>query len=334
MITYYITGLTGFVGKNVLLQLEKTSDFHIVTLVLPHEKEVEFINKPYITIVVGNILNKEDVLKFVSTPGEGDKVLLHIAGRVTTLKRGDQLTMDINFNGTKNIVDSVNEVGDYKKLVYVSSVDAMERIKDGEIKEVSYYEVDKAVGVYSKSKALSNNYIIKNAKVNSSIVLPSAIMGSDDPNAAPINVAIKKYLNHKLPAITKGGYNIVDVKDVARGILNAVSLGRDKESYFLTGQYISVKDLIGLAAEINNSKPVKLIVPHFLIKMISPLVTLNAKIHAKTPLFTGFSMDCLKQNSNYSYKKAHDKLHYEPTDLKSSMKETISWMKESGYLDK
>lgn len=159
-------------------------------------------------------------------------------------------------------------------------------------------------------------------------------MGPNDPFLAPINMAIKRFLNGKLPAITKGGYNIVDVRDVAEGIVLAIDKSKNKESYLLTGEYIPVKDLIGLAAKVSNKKPVNKKVPHFVIKIASPFIELHYKLRHKKPLFTGFSMDCLMQNSNYSNKKAQAELGYKTRPITDTMNDTINWMKESGYLEK
>ena len=335
MTTYFITGLTGFLGSNLLLELEKTDNYRIIAFVFPNEIDLKCLKKPYIKCVTGNLLNKEDIKKFLSENADGDKIVIHIAGRVSTFRRHDDLTMQINFVGTKNIVDAMNELGDFKKLIYISSVDAIPRNSTkNEIYEVGYYDIKKVDGVYGKSKALANNYILDNLKTDSSIILPSAIIGPYDPRTSPLNNAIKKFLNNKLPAVTKGGYNLVDSRDVAKGILLAAEHGINKESYLITGNYISVEDLIALAAKLTNKKPIKRKVPHLLIKIISPFIEIHSRLHRKIPLFNGFSMDCLKQNSNYSYKKAHSTFNYEPRPIEDTLKDTINWMVDTGYLTK
>ena len=50
MKTYYITGLTGFLGTNLLLELEKDDRFQIITLVLPFEMDSECLKKPYVPL--------------------------------------------------------------------------------------------------------------------------------------------------------------------------------------------------------------------------------------------------------------------------------------------
>ena len=198
--------------------------------------------------------------------------------------------------------------------------------------EPEEYDINKVDGVYSKSKVQANNIVldaVKNSGLDACIVLPSAIMGPNDPFNAPINSAIRRFLNNKLPAITKGGYNIVDVRDVAKGILSVLENGKPGESYFLTGRYVSVKELIEIAGKEANKKPIKNKVPHFVIKAASPFIEAHAKSHHKAPLFTGFSMDCLMQNSNYSCNKARKELGYEPRPLEETMKDTIDWMQSS-----
>ena len=338
MKTYYITGISGFLGRNITIELLKEKDISIVGFVLPNEKNLEFYKQhENITLIEGNIIDKEDVERFLSAASKGDKYLIHAAGKISVYKRNDKPTMTINVDGTRNVIDSVIDK-DFKKVVFVSSVDSIPRRKgNDEVCEPDIYDTDKVVGVYSKSKVIANNIVLdayKNHGLDVSIVLPSAMMGPNDPFNNPINLAIKKFLNDKLPAITKGGYDIADVRDVARGILSVANKGKAGESYLLSGHNISVKELIALAGKEVKKKPVAKTVPHFLIKLISPFLELHARIHHKTPLFTGFSMDCLMQNSNYSSKKAKDELGYEITPIETTMKETIEWMKESNYLNK
>ena len=258
-----------------------------------------------------------------------------MAGRISTLKKNDPLTTTINVEGTKNVVNqSIKHNID--KFIYISSVDALNRHKGNELiyEQDEYYPND-VLGVYSKSKAEASNYVLRGKdKMDVVVLLPSALIGPNDTFHSPINDAIRLYLNGKMPAVVSGGYNLVDVRDVARGIYKASLKANNGESYILGGTYISVKDLMDMCADLSGKKKIKFVVPHFIIKLISPLVELSAKIKKKKPLFTGFSMDCLNQNSNYSNEKAKKELGFNPREIKSTLSDTIEWMKESGYLDK
>ena len=324
--TFYITGITGFLGHNFVRNVA-SEDIKIIGFALPGDRNINLLKSyPNVSIVEGNILNPNDVYNFLNKPGEGQKYLIHIAGKITTVKEGDPSVMEINFNGTKNIVNEAIR-HHFEKIIYISSVDSLPRSKGLEsIVEPDKYEVEKVVGIYSRSKVLSNNYVLEKCP-NGILILPSAIVGPYDTTNSPINAALEKTIRGKFPALTDGGYNLVDVRDVAEAIKLAIEKGKPRTSYIISGENISIKDLISYTAEYAGQKIPKLVVPHSLIKLISPFIEAKAKAKHKTPLFTGFSMDCLKQNSNYSYKKAKEELGYNPRPLKQTLRETIDWLK-------
>ena len=338
MKTYYLTGISGFLGRNIVNEILKEKDNYIIGLVFPNEKGIDDLKQnPNISLVEGNILDVKSIDNFLSIPSRGTKIIIHAAGRISVYKKGDPKTTEINYEGTKIVVDSAFR-NKCDKFIYVSSVDSINKTKgDTPIYEQDYYEIDKVDGVYSKSKVLANNYVLEatiNRGLPASIVLPSVMIGPNDPFNSPINLAFKKFLNKKLGILVKGKYNISDVRDVAKGIVLAASKGQNGQSYLLTGVQLQILDLINRVAKYENMKPIKLTVPVFLVKLVAPFIELHAKIHKKNPLFTGFSMDCLRQNSNYQNDKAVKELGFEITDIDQTIADTVEWMKSSGYLDR
>lgn len=337
MATIYLTGGSGFLGHNLIPLLLKEEDMQIVCLVFEQEKNLEIFNNKKITTVVGNLLDKNSLDSFLNTNKSSRNIIIHMAGRISIYRHGDELTTKINYEGTKNLVDA--SLGkNIDKFIYISSVDSLDKKKgNSPIYEQEEYHLDKVDGVYSKSKVLANNYILEKTKeglLNGVILCPSAILGPNDPSGAPINQVIKKFLNHKLPALAKGGYNMVDVRDVASGVIVSINKAKIGESYLLTGECIDIIDMVNLAADIKNRKHIKLIVPHFLIKCFYPFMWIFNKITGNNPLFTPFSLDCVYQNSNYQNKKANQEFGFANRNLKTTIIDTISWMEDSGYLSK
>ncbi len=325
---YFITGASGFLGSHILKNILKNKNATVFAFLMENDKGAKRLeNHSNVHLCFGNLLNKDSVNNFLSLPFDGDKYLIHCAGKITTLKKHDSAVMKINYEGSKNIVDCAKNI-DFKKIIYISSVDSLSIVKDNnEILEQNYYFPDKVAGIYGKSKALANNYFLDNLP-NSVIILPSALYGPDDPLNCPINFAIQQFISNKMPALVKGGYNLVDVRDVADAIVSACYLSKNGQSYILGGNNISIKDICLKCHDITGCKNVKFFVPHFIIKLISPFIVLFSKIKHKTPIFTGFSMDCLKQNSNYSHQKASRELNFKIRDLDESFKDTIKFLKE------
>ena len=327
MRNYFITGISGFLGQALLSILNKEKDNNVFALILPNDPYRDEFIKQGMNLTEGDLLSKEDVSYFLSQKCEGEKIVIHIAGRISTQRKNDPLTTKINVEGTKNILDRSIE-NKIDKFIYISSVDALDRRNDTDIiYEQDEYHVDKVDGVYSKSKAEANNYVLsKKDDIDVIIIMPSALIGPNDTFHSPINDAIRLFLKGKMPAIVKGGYNLVDVRDVAEGIYLSSLKGKKSESYILGGTYLSVKELMDTCAELSGKKKVKFTVPHFVIKLISPFVEFSAKVKKKKPLFTGFSMDCLMQNSNYSSSKASKDFGYKSREIKESIKDTIEYL--------
>ena len=51
-------------------------------------------------------------------------------------------------------------------------------------------------------------------------------------------------LENKLVFVVNGGYNFVDVRDVANAIINASDMGEIGETYILSGEYILLRIML------------------------------------------------------------------------------------------
>ena len=325
METYYISGGTGHLGRNIVLELLKKENINIVILVLKNDHNRNFIDpSKKITFVEGDVLDTESLDTFFNTKRSDINYCIHAAGLISIYKKHDEKVFNVNTIGTKNMVDLAlkNKID---KFVYVSSVDCITKPKKGEIVEPRYYD-ENIKGVYAKSKAIASNYCI-NSDLNTIIIHPSAILGPDDPFGGPINTALKMYLKGKLKTIVNGGYNLVDVRDVARGIINAIEYGPDNDNYILAGTNIEIKELIDLSSKITHLPSYKRCISTSLVKIVSPILELYSKLTKKKPLFTAYSMDCLRQNYNYSIEKAKNEIHYVITPIEETLKDTFDFLK-------
>lgn len=76
-------------------------------------------------------------------------------------------------------------------------------------------------GEYAKSKASATELIFDAAQhgLSASVVFPSGIIGPGDVQCGSFTAMAKAFLAGKLPIAVHGGYDFVDVRDVANGIL-------------------------------------------------------------------------------------------------------------------
>lgn len=333
--SYFITGISGFLGNNLVREiLSFDPQATIVGLIFPDDP-CKYLDKERLILVEGNILDKPSLEGFLSAPTpEGKRYLIHAAGKIS-VRRKNSMCNTVNIDGTRNVLEAALSHR-IDRFLYLSSVDALQKVEEGKpILEQHAFPLEGLKGSYSKSKAIAGNLVLeaKEKGLDVIIVQPSAILGPYDPAHNPIDDAIRRFLIGKLPAVVKGAYDLVDVRDVAKGICILLEKGISGESYLLTGNHRSVVGLLEEVAKASGKKPVKAIVPTWLVKLASPFISFIASIRKKEPLFTSFAIDCLSQNSHYSHLKASS-LGYDPRPLEKTIEDTVAWMKESDYLSK
>ena len=76
------------------------------------------------------------------------------------------------------------------------------------------------------------------------VVHPSGILGPYDRSGNHLVQLVNDYINGKLPACVNGGYDFVDVRDVADGCLKAIEKGKPGECFILSNRHYEVKDCL------------------------------------------------------------------------------------------
>ena len=330
---YIVTGANGFLGNNVVRRLLQEEQNEVRALVLPDD-ELNSLNGLNCKIYYGDVTNKETLKEIFTINEKAEVYVIHCAAIVSIKSKHDSKMYEVNFGGTKNIIDNVLKIN--AKLVYVSSVHAIEEKENNEvITETTDFNPDKVEGMYAKTKAETAKYffeMIKNKNLNAFIVHPSGIIGPNDFGHTHLTQLIIDFANGKLTACVKGGYDFVDVRDVADGIAKACYKGKKGEAYILSNKYVEIKQLLDIISEVNNTKKIKTILPIWFAKLTAPLSELYYAILKQPPLYTRYSLYTLTSNSNFSNEKAKKELGYTNRELKETIFDTIKWLKENGRI--
>lgn len=327
---YLITGAAGHLGSALVKQL-LSEKRHVRALVLPGEKNIP--SGDY-EIFYGDVRDKESMTEFFA-PDENTKlIVIHCAGIVSIASKYIQLVLDVNVDGTKNVVDMCRE-NQVTRLIYVSSVHAIKEKSKGEVvTEVKNFNPKDVVGLYAKTKSEATAYVLKaaNTGLNAVVVHPSGIFGPYDYGKGHMTALIRDYYNGTLTAAINGGYDFVDVRDVAKGILLAVEKGRQGECYILSNRYLRVREILDALQEITGKKKIRTYLPLWFVKLTAPLAEFYYKILKQPPLYTAYSIYTLNTHAIFSHEKATKELGYTTRDFHETLKDTVVWLKEVGRL--
>lgn len=328
MTNYVVTGGTGFLGYVTVKKLLERPDVHVKLLVLPGDQMIQYAYEE-VDVARGDICDVEFLREQIH---EGD-VVLHMAGIVNIGSgKRDQLYR-VNVGGAKNIADVCLEKG-VKKLVYTSSVHTILPLKGRQsMAEPKDFPVKKLVGDYAKSKAQATSYMFDKAKegLPVTVVYPAGMIGPCDYLVSNTGQVVLDYIRGSLKAYVKGGYNFVDVRDVADGVLSAAEVGRNGEGYLLSGNYVSLREMLSILNEKLGRSKLPVRVARGLVRMVAPLVEFYYKLRRKKPIFSSYSMYTLSCNCNFDHSKAERELGFSVRPAKETLCDEVDWFLDHGY---
>ncbi|MBQ4244260.1 MAG: NAD-dependent epimerase/dehydratase family protein [Clostridia bacterium] len=318
-----VTGARGYVGFALVSELSRRPGT-VRALLRRDSKELDEFG---VEKVMGDVTDYGSLEKAF----DGADTVYHVAGIVDIEGTRDRLVWAVNYEGTKNVVTACKKCG-VKNLVFVSSVDCIPPLKgNAPIRELSSYDPSKLSDAYGKSKAAATQYCIEQSDENLKIciVQPSCCIGPDDNNGTnSVCTMIQLYLSGLFPVTLRfGGYNFVDVRDVAKGMIAAAEKGRGGECYFLCGDRLSVDEFIRTLAKIEGNNPPKIALSKSVLLKLCPMIEVLFKAAKLPPVLTPFSINKICENCNFSYEKAAKELGYKPMSAEDSLRDTVKWIK-------
>ena len=330
---YLVTGAAGHLGNNIVRQLCARGDA-VRALVLPSETHLEMID-PSAQICRGDICQPDTIRPYFSHAEDELLYVIHCAGIVTIASKFSQVVWDVNVGGTQNIVDLCIEYH-VEKLVYVSSVHAIPEQPDRKvITEITDFDPANVRGLYAQTKAAASKIVMdaaESGKLNASLVHPSGIVGPNDYGHGHITQLVIEYAKGKMRAGTTGGYDFVDVRDVASGIIACCDQGQTHQGYLLTNRYFSVADLFDRLYHITGLHKVSLMMPRWVAEVGAPFCGVYYKLAHQTPLFTSYSIYTLNSNSNFSHRKADSALGYTTRSFVQTLADTVASLRQLGRI--
>lgn len=324
---YLVTGAAGHLG-NVIANTLALSGEQVRALLLDKDYAVSYLENT-ISRFVGDVLEPESLDSFFEHGEQEELIVIHCAGIVSISSAYQQKVHDVNIFGTMNIVEQCHK-HHVKKLIYISSVHAIPEGEKGSIiLETNLFHPDLVSGHYAKSKAEATDYVLRQAKIGLHVIVvhPSGICGPCDYGHGHTNQLIIDYCKGRLVSSVIGGYDFVDVRDVAHGVIMASKKAKSGECYILSNRYVSVKEFLDLLSEITGRKKVKNKIPMWFAKITAPASELYYKIRQQTPLYTAYSLYTLSSNSYFSHEKADRELTYTVRPFKQTLQDTVSWLK-------
>ena len=324
----FLTGATGFVGHHVAHALAaQGADLRLLVRKSSNLQNLEGIRGE---TVLGDLLDPESLRSGL----EGCDALMHVAADYRLWIRDPKSMYRANVDGTRELLRMARETG-VKRVVYTSSVATMHFRTDGlVINEDTPVSLKDMVGHYKRSKFLAEQEALKAAQSGQQVILlnPTTPIGPYDWKPTPTGRIFVDFLNRKFPAYVDTGLNLVDVTEVARTHVAALTVGKPGKRYILGGENLTLKQILDKMAAITGLPSPTTKIPFAVAATYAFFEEwITGRIRGREPRATLEEVRMGRKKMFASSAHAQQELDFRIVPVYPAMRAAIDWFRANGY---
>jgi dihydroflavonol-4-reductase len=314
----FVTGGTGFIGKQLVRKLRERGD-EVVALVRTPSKATDLDAE----IVQGDLSDEDAVRQGV----QGCDSVFHVGAtyKVGIPKTEHAAMYDANVKGTERVIDNAVEAG-VQRIVYVSTGNVYGNTR-GQVVDETYVRPQPPdfLSYYDETKYLAHQAALERIRADAPVIIaqPGGVYGPGDPSELGNMIDQARTGKLKLRLFPDAGFNFIYVDDVADGLLLVHDKGRIGEAYNIAGEKATMGDLVDKTCELVGRKPPKATMPPAMMKMAIPIGPVVGKIMGFPPNLG----ELIKTSDGVTFwmtdQKARDELGFAPRDLDSGLRLTL-----------
>lgn len=324
----FVTGATGFVGHHVATALAgEGAQLRMLVRKTSNLSNLEGIRGDAFT---GDLANPESLRAGVA----GCDAVVHVAADYRLWIRDPETMYRANVEGTRDLLRLAREAG-VKRFVYTSSVATMHFRTDGiVINEDTPVSLNDMVGHYKRSKFLAEQEVIAAAQKGQKVVIlnPTTPIGPNDAKPTPTGRIFVDFLNRKFPAYMETGLNLVDVSEVARTHVTALTKGQFGRRYILGGENLTLKQILDKMSAITGIPSPTMKIPFVVAATYAFFEEwITGRIRGREPRATLEEVRMGRKIMFASSARAQQELGFRILPVYPAMRAAIDWFRAHGY---
>ena len=316
-----VTGGTGFIGQHLVSALAAGGRRVRVLDIRPPICAV-----PDVEYLAGSVLDPDLVDEAVHDVAE----VYHLAGLPGMWIPQKSDFYAVNYRGTEVVIAAARKRG-IARFLHCSTESILFRpspLPDA-ASEPRLLPSREMPGLYTRSKMLAEQFAAQTAASGFPLVIgtPTMPIGPHDHNLTPPTAMLRHFLSGRVQMYLDFIVNLVDVRDVAAGLILAMEHGRIGHRYILGGESISLKKILQLMATISGRRYVSIPVPGRVAEVAATMLEFVADhVTHRPPSGTAEGVRIALRATELSIEKAQHELGYAPRPVEPALRDTIGYL--------
>ncbi len=260
--------------------------------------------------------------------------IYHCAAKVSTIdgNAGHRREIyDCNVVGTQHLLRAAREAGVARVVVTGSfsavgyKLDAPSAPSD---ESMQFYPFERTMP-YERSKVLVEHECLKAAIDGLDVVVATccAIIGGNDFLPSRLGRALCDFVNGKLRAYIRGGFEFVAARDIVAGHLLCMERSRTGHKYIFSTEFLMLDELLDLFEEVSGVASPRRRLPAPLMLACSEIASLYlSHLHPRfQQRLTPGAIRLLRKCRHADLTKAKTELGYQPTSIREAVQEAYAF---------
>ena len=320
-----VTGGSGFIGQHLVEALRgRGQRMRILDVRPPAALTAE------IDYVAGSVLDRGAVERALVWVDH----VYHLAGLPGMWAANKQDFHDVNSGGTEIVLAAAQARG-VSRFLHCSTESILFPYCDlrGAAAEEVLQPAEVMPGAYTRSKSLAEHLAAKAASAGFPVVIgtPTMPIGPVDHNLTPPTAMLWYFLQKRVQPHINFLVNLVDVRDVATGLVLAMERGRVGQRYILGGDCVPLGRILRMMAGISGRRHLPVAVPGRLAELSATMLEyISDRVTHRPPNGTAEGVRIARAASDLSIDKARTELGYAPRPIEPVLRETITHLLARG----
>lgn len=322
-----VTGGAGYIGLHVVREMLDRG-WRVRVLDLPAER-LQHVPPPA-EVCEGDIRSENCVRRALP----GCDAVIHLAANPNLWLPDPREFETVNHLGARVVLEAAHQSG-VRHIVFVSSETVLTHsTRQDVIDETTLPDLSQALGPYCRSKARAELAAIDLAARGGpvTVVTPTVPVGPGDWRRGPMTRLIEQFAAGRIRGVLDAEINLIDVRDVAAGIVRAVERGRPGARYLLGAENWTIQRLFEALSRLSGQPAPRFRVPPHLALGFAWIEERLCVWSRRQPIATVTGVRLARRRQRFNGERTRQALGLEFRSCYEALRETIDWLRRNAAL--